>query len=199
MNKRSVDNDLQKKNARTALTVFVIVATMVGLSFASVPLYNLFCRVTGWGGTTQVAAQFPPQGNIIDRVITVRFDANTADDLPWDFNPEHLSIDVRLGERGFINYISKNRSDNPVAGTAIFNVTPLKAGKYFHKVQCFCFGEQILNPNQEVNMPVLFYVDPAMHTDEGMDDVSTITLSYSFFKTESEDLERALDAFYDAQ
>ena len=188
--------NLKRKNARMGVIIVLVVCVMVGLSFASVPLYNLFCRVTGWSGTTQVADALPPESEIIDRDITVRFDANTARDLPWDFRPEALSITVKLGERGLTNFIAMNKAKTPVAGTALFNVTPLKAGKYFHKIECFCFGEQILQPNESVNMPVLFYVDPALHTDRNMDDVRTITLSYSFFKTDSDDLEQALEAFY---
>ncbi len=193
-----VDQDeLARKNKKTALIVVMAVCAMVGLSFASVPLYNLFCKVTGWSGTTQVAEQFPAQEDVVDREITVRFDANTATNLPWDFKPEDLSVKVKLGERGFINYIAMNRASKPYAGTALFNVTPLKAGKYFQKVQCFCFDEQTLQPGQEVNMPVLFYVDPKLHEDPGMEDVKVITLSYSFFKTDSAELDDAFEAFYE--
>ncbi len=188
--------ELARKNARMALGVFVVVVLMVGLSFASVPLYNMFCRVTGWGGTTQTAESLPSEDEIIDRVITVRFDANTAPNLPWTFKSEKLSVDVKIGARGFINYIAENKSDKPVTGTALFNVTPVKAGKYFHKVQCFCFDEQTLQPNQQINMPVMFYVDPKLHTDKNMSDVSTITLSYSFFRAETSELDTALEAFY---
>ncbi len=191
--------DLAQKNARMLSTVLLVVCAMVGLSFASVPLYSVFCRVTGWGGTTQVSEVLPTPDEIIDRDITVRFDGNTARDLPWNFRPEKISIKVKLGERGFANFIAVNRAQTPTAGTATFNVTPLKAGKYFHKIQCFCFDEQILEPNQKVNMPVLFYVDPKLHEDRNMDDVTTITLSYSFFKTDSDNLEQALDAFYEAE
>lgn len=191
--------DLAQKNARMLSTVLLVVCAMVGLSFASVPLYSVFCRVTGWGGTTQVSEVLPSPDEIIDRDITVRFDGNTARDLPWNFRPEKISIKVKLGERGFANFIAVNRAQTPTAGTATFNVTPLKAGKYFHKIQCFCFDEQILQPNQKVNMPVLFYVDPKLHDDRNMDDVTTITLSYSFFKTDSDGLEQALDAFYEAE
>lgn len=191
------DIDLQKKNAKTVRIVFAVVAGMIALAFASVPLYTLFCRVTGWGGTTQSAEAIPDESEIIDRVVSVRFDTNTARDLPWTFDAEILSMDVRLGERGFVNYVSENTSDTPVAGTAVFNVTPLKAGKYFHKVQCFCFDEQILQPNERMNMPVLFYVDPALHDDPQMSDVKTITLSYTFFKTNSDSLDAAMEAFYE--
>lgn len=194
-----MQQDLAQKNARTISTVLLVVCAMVGLSFASVPLYSVFCRVTGWGGTTQVSASLPAPDEIIDRDITVRFDGNTARDLPWNFRPEKISIKVKLGERGFANFIAVNRAQTPTAGTATFNVTPLKAGKYFHKIQCFCFDEQILQPNQKVNMPVLFYVDPKLHDDRNMDDVTTITLSYSFFKTDSDNLEQALEAFYEAE
>ncbi len=187
----------EHKNIRTALAVFVAVAAMVGLSFAFVPLYNMFCRVTGWGGTTQVAEVLPLPEEIVDRDITVRFDGNTARDLPWDFRPEVVSITIKLGERGLTNFIAVNRADVPVAGTAIFNVTPLKAGKYFHKIQCFCFGEQSLAAHERVNMPVLFYVDPKLNDDPNLDDVKVITLSYSFFRAESEELDQAVDNFYE--
>ena len=187
---------LAKKNTRTALIVSVVVCAMVGLSFASVPLYRIFCLVTGWSGTTQKSDILPNKNEIIDRDITVRFDGNTARDLPWNFRPENISVNIKLGDRGFANFIAVNRSNIPTAGTATFNVTPLKVGKYFHKIQCFCFDEQILKPNQKVNMPVLFYVDPKMHDDRNMDDVKVITLSYSFFKADSKLLDDALDQFY---
>ncbi len=190
------DQELVARNARTGFIVIGVVLGMVGLSFASVPLYDAFCRVTGWGGTTQVSDVLPAENQILDREVTVRFDANVARDLPWDFSAETKSATLRIGARGFANFVSKNRSHKPVAGTALFNVTPLKAGKYFHKIQCFCFDEQILAPAQRVDMPVMFYVDPAIADDPNLDDVKVITLSYSFFKTESEALERATEAFY---
>lgn len=187
---------LAQKNARTALVVFGVVAFMVGLAFASVPLYDMFCRVTGWGGTTQVSEALPTPDKILDRVITVRFDANTSQDLPWAFKPDNLSTNVKIGARGFINYTAKNLARTPNAGTALFNVTPLKAGKYFHKVQCFCFDEQILQGGQRVDMPVMFYIDPALHDDRNLNDVTIITLSYTFFKAESDALDVAMEAFY---
>jgi len=190
---------LAKKNARTVLVVFGVVVFMVGLAFASVPLYDLFCRVTGWGGTTQVSEALPTPDKIIDRVITVRFDANTSQDLPWAFKPDDLSTSVRIGARGFINYTAENTADVATVGTALFNVTPLKAGKYFHKVQCFCFDEQVLQSGQRVDMPVMFYVDPALHEDRNLNDVTTITLSYTFFKAESDELDVAMEAFYNQE
>lgn len=188
---------LRRKNAKTARRVFLIVAAMVGLSFASVPLYNLFCRVTGFGGTTQVSAALPDQ--ILDRSVTIRFDANTARNLPWEFRPEVLETSVKLGAKGLTNFIAMNESKNPVTGTALYNVTPLKAGKYFHKIQCFCFNEQVLQPGERVNMPVMFYVDPKMQDDPLMDDVTTITLSYSFFKIDTPELDQAWEAFYNSK
>lgn len=188
------DLTLEQKNKRTALMVGFIVLSMIALAFASVPLYRLFCAVTGYGGTTQRVVE-NGQEVILERVMEVRFNTNTAKDLPWDFKPEVKKMSVNIGADGFVNFIAMNTSEKPVAGTALFNVTPLKAGKYFNKVQCFCFGEQILNPGEKVNMPVSFFVDPAIAEDRNLDDVKTITLSYSFFKTESEALDKAMEAF----
>ena len=187
------DLTLEQKNKRVALSVGFIVVLMIGLAFASVPLYKLFCAVTGYGGTTQRAET--GQLVVLDRIMKIRFNTNTAHDLPWDFRPEAKEMSVNIGADGFINFIAMNTSNKPVAGTALFNVTPLKAGKYFNKVQCFCFGEQILNPNEKVNMPVSFFIDPELAEDRNLDDVKTITLSYSFFKTESDALDKAMEAF----
>lgn len=192
-------DELVRKNARMGLYVLGGVVFMIGLSFASVPLYDALCRVTGWGGTTQVSESLPTEDQILDRQVTVRFDANVARDLPWAFEAESDAVTLQIGSRGFANFVSENLASKPVAGTALFNVTPLKVGKYFHKVQCFCFDEQILQPAQRVDMPVMFYVDPAIADDPNLDDVQVITLSYSFFKTESEALERAYEAFYSDQ
>jgi len=186
--------DLAARNKRMGLMVLGVVCAMVGLSFASVPLYNLFCRVTGFGGTTQVAGRLPER--ILEREVIVRFDTNTSSGLPWDFSPEIKATKVQIGARGMANFFAQNLSKQPSAGTALFNVTPLKVGKYFHKIQCFCFDEQILQPGQRVSMPVMFYVDPALHDDPAMDDVTTITLSYSFFNTDSPELDQAMEAFY---
>ena len=191
------DEELVRKNARMGLTVLAFVRVMIGLAFASVPLYSLFCRVTGFAGTTQVASAFPDQ--ILDRSVKIHFTTRTASDMPWQFNAELREVEVRLGERGLANFIAVNPADQPVAGTAVYNVTPLKVGKYFNKVQCFCFDQQILAPGQEVNMPVMFYVDPAMNDDPDMSDITTITLSYTFYKTESDELESALEAFYNSK
>lgn len=188
------DQELIKRNARTGLVVLGIVILMVCVSFAAVPLYTLFCKVTGFGGTTRVASELPD--TVLDRTVRVNFNADTAPHFPWVFDPEQRFVEIQLGAQGLASYTARNTAGIPVSGTAIFNVTPLKAGKYFHKIQCFCFDEQTLNPGQEVSMPVLFYVDPALDDDPLMDDVHTITLSYTFFPADSKALEEALEAFY---
>lgn len=188
------DRDLTRKNARTGLMVMAVVVGMVALSFASVPLYTLFCKVTGYGGTTQVSEALP--ATILDRSVSVHFNADTSRSILWDFKPDTRSVDVRLGERGLIAFTARNRTDHPTAGTAIYNVTPLKAGKYFNKIQCFCFDEQILGPGEEASLPVMFFIDPAMNDDPNMEDVKTITLSYTFFPASSKELEEAMDDFY---
>lgn len=174
--------DISARNLRLSITLGFVVCVMIGLSFASVPLYDLFCRVTGYGGTTQQVAEGSDE--ILDRVIKVRFDASTNSALPWHFKPEQLEISLRVGETGLAYYKAKNNGTRPYIGTASFNVTPLKAGQYFNKIDCFCFSEQRLNPGQEVDMPVTFYVDPEIVQNPNLDDVTTITLSYTFFETE---------------
>ncbi len=176
------------------LTILGIVLGMAALAYASVPLYDMFCRVTGFGGTTQVAESLPDK--IIDRTITIKFNADTSRNLPWNFKPEQRSVDVKLGQKGLTAYSAHNKAEKLTTGTAIYNVTPLKAGKYFHKIQCFCFDEQTLQAGQKVDMPVMFYVDPALNDDPNMNDVQNITLSYTFFRAESEELDQALERFY---
>ncbi|WP_282607545.1 cytochrome c oxidase assembly protein [Pelagibius sp. Alg239-R121] len=169
-----------RKNARTALVLGGVVFGMIGLSFATVPLYRLFCQVTGWGGTTQVADVAPAE--VSERVIAVRFNADVNDKLPWRFGPVQREVQVKVGENRLAFYRAKNVGGRAVTGTATFNVTPLKAGQYFSKVACFCFTEQRLEPGQELDMPVSFFVDPAILDDPNLDDVNTITLSYTFFR-----------------
>jgi cytochrome c oxidase assembly protein subunit 11 len=185
-------DDLQAKNAKTALTVLGVVLFMIGLSFAAVPLYDMFCKVTGFGGTPQTSASLPDK--ILDRVMKVNFVTSTAKEMPWQFNAEQRSVNVRIGQDMLINFKAYNPTDKDMVGTAIYNVTPNKAGKYFHKTECFCFGRQILKPKQRANFPVIFYIDPAIADDPDMQDLTTITLSYTFFKSDSQDLEKALDA-----
>lgn len=190
-----MQRDIQQKNRRILITVFAVVAIMVGVSFAAVPMYRLFCQVTGFGGTTQTAQELPDQ--ILDREVVVHFNAATAPNMPWIFKPEERSITVKLGQRGLTAYRAKNKLDMPTSGTAIYNVTPLKVGKYFHKIQCFCFDEQTLAAGEEVDMPVLFFVDPAMNDDPNMNDVKSITLSYTFYPADSKELEQGLEEFYE--
>lgn len=192
---RPSHEDIQKKNAKLGLTVFAVVVCMIGLSYAAVPLYDAFCRVTGFGGTTQTAQELPDE--ILDRKVTIRFNGDIDSRMPWKFTPEQKSIEVRLGQKGLTAFHAINTANEPATGTALYNVTPLKAGKYFNKIQCFCFDEQTLAPREEVSMPVLFYVDPAMNDDPNMNDVTTITLSYTFYHAESKELDQALDNFYE--
>ena len=172
-----------KKNSRIALMAGAFAVTMVGAAFAAVPLYNLFCQVTGYGGTTQVA--MGEAGEILDREVTIMFDANTNQNLPWSFEPVQRSITVRVGESALAYYTATNTSNHAVTGMATYNVTPYKAAPYFSKLECFCFTEQTLQPGESVEMPVLFFVDPLIADDRRADDITTITLSYTFFETEA--------------
>lgn len=188
------DDELIRKNARTGLIVMAVVVGMITLAFASVPLYSLFCKVTGFGGTTMVAAELPDQ--IIDRTLTIKFNADTGRGMPWEFKPDIREVKVKLGERGIASFTARNTAKVPISGTAVYNVTPLKVGKYFEKIQCFCFDLQTLKPGEDIAMPVLFFVNPELHNDPDMDDVTTITLSYTFFQSDTEELEKALEDFY---
>lgn len=153
---------------------------MLGLAFAAVPIYQMFCQKTGFGGTTQRAEL--PSDKVVDRYVNVRFNADVHRDLPWRFRPTEVQIRIKVGENAMTHYESENYSREPIVGMATYNVTPDKAGIYFRKVQCFCFDEQTLVPNQKVDMPVLFFIDPEFAEDPNMADVHTITLSYTFFR-----------------
>ena len=154
---------------------------MFGLAFASVPLYDLFCRVTGFGGTTQQNDSNDVE--VIDRVMKIRFNADISPKLKWRFKPDQKEITVKVGESALASFTAENISDEPLTGTAVYNVTPLKAGAYFVKVQCFCFDLQLLEPGKKISMPVSFYVDPDIINDDNLDEVKTITLSYTFFRS----------------
>lgn len=167
------------RNRRLAAILTVVACGMVGMAFAAVPLYRVFCQVTGYGGTTQVADAAPQQ--VLDRTMTIRFEGFIDDDLPWRFRPEQRSVTVKVGEPALIFFKAENLSELPTAGVATFNVTPLKIGQYFNKVQCFCFNEQVLQPGEKVDMGVSFFVDPAIAEDANAAEVNTITLSYTFF------------------
>ncbi len=163
------------------LTLVTVVAGMLAMSFAAVPLYRVFCAVTGFGGTPQIGPE--TSRTVSDRTITVRFNADTAPNLPWHFVPEQKQVTLRLGEQQVAFYAARNEAGHPITGIALYNVTPDKIGRYFHKTACFCFNEQTLAPSQEMQMPVSFWVDPALATDPSTADVTTITLSYTFFRS----------------
>ena len=170
----------RRRNGATALLLLSVVGAMVGLSFASVPLYRLFCQATGLGGTTQRAATAP--ATKAADVVTIRFDAETAPDLGWEFRPLQPTVTVHPGEEQQIFYRAVNKTSTPTTGSATFNVTPAKAGIYFDKLQCFCFTEQHLAAGESVDMGVVFFVDPDILTDPNTSDVRTITLSYTMFR-----------------
>jgi cytochrome c oxidase assembly protein subunit 11 len=170
----------RRRNAMTVLLSLGVAVGMVGLAYASVPLYRLFCQVTGFGGATQKAEQAPAA--VPGTAITVRLDANVNSALPWRFAPEQPQVRLALGETVTMLYRAENLSDQSIVGTATFNVTPLTAGQYFDKIQCFCFQEQRLAPGQSAELPVTFFVDPAILADPETKDIQTITLSYTFFR-----------------
>jgi cytochrome c oxidase assembly protein subunit 11 len=167
------------KNLRTAVAVGAVACAMVGLSYASVPLYALFCKVTGFGGTPQTASAAPAA--VSSKAIAVRFDANASSSLGWRFHASQQQLTVRLGEVALATYEAVNDSSSSVTGTAVFNVTPVAAGVYFNKLECFCFTEQTLKPGERAVMPVQFFVDPAILDDPDAAKISEITLSYTFY------------------
>src|SRR5437764_9207392 len=180
---------MNRRNGTTVVLLAAVVFGMVGLSFASVPLYRLFCQATGFGGTTQRAAAAP--GEIADEIGTVRFDAMTAPELGWEFRPLESAVRVHPGEQREVLFRAVNRGAEPVTGTATFNVTPTKSGIYFDKLQCFCFTEQRLAPGESRDMGVVFFVDPDLLQDPGTRDVRTITLSYTMFRAHGNDASSA--------
>ncbi|HIJ38194.1 MAG TPA: cytochrome c oxidase assembly protein [Rhodospirillaceae bacterium] len=166
--------------ARTVLASAALLAVMVGLVCASVPLYSLFCQVTGFGGTAKVSRLAPPGSS--GTTMEVRFDASVMKDMPWRFLPKQTHMTVRLGEPSLALFTAENLSHEALTGTATFNVTPSKAGAFVDKIQCFCFSEQHLEPGQKAELPVSFFIDPSIATDPDTNEVRTITLSYTFFK-----------------
>ena len=181
---------LDTRNRKTMVQMFALALGMLGLGFAAVPLYDLFCRVTGFGGTTQVASE--GEARLASMLgleagapeYSIRFDANTARDLPWEFTPVQVTDTVTIGQRDMAFYTARNTSDRPITGTATFNVEPEQAGRYFNKIQCFCFTEQTLQPGEEIRMPVLYFIDPRALEDENMQGVEQITLSYTFHRSQ---------------
>lgn len=177
-----------RSNRTVVLLSLAALAAMIGLVALSVPLYQMFCRVTGYGGTPRSGAVAP--GPVAGRPVTVRFDSSVAKDLPWRFQPTQREIKAHLGEQVLATYTATNTGPDPIIGTATFNVTPDKAGRYFNKIACFCFTEQRLEPGQSIDMPVTFFVDPAMADDPYANEVTTITLSYTFFRKPAPERDR---------
>ncbi|MCM8558283.1 cytochrome c oxidase assembly protein [Sphingomicrobium sediminis] len=172
---------LDRNNGKVALRAALFALGMLALAFASVPLYRIFCQVTGFGGTTQVANEAP---GAVAGEIGVRFDANISRDLPWNFEPA-ATVRIAPGARTTVNYTAESYTSLPTKGTATFNVTPVQAGQYFSKIECFCFTEQELAPGEKVEMPINFFVDPAILTDPETAHIDEITLSYTFFPVEN--------------
>lgn len=189
---------LLSRNNAVLVSCLAVVIGMVGLSYAAVPLYDLFCRVTGYGGTPQRAAAAP--GAVGERIINVRFDTNTDRELPWTFQPEQRSVTVKVGENRLVFFRAVNNSDRSIVGHATFNVVPDRAGRYFSKIQCFCFTEQRLDPGQSVDMPVSFFIAPEILTDPDGRGINEITLSYTFYPAINQKaVEKATTAVQSAQ
>jgi cytochrome c oxidase assembly protein subunit 11 len=173
-----------RSNWLIAGACFAFFGSMIGVAYASVPLYKLFCQVTGYGGTTQKVEQASTK--VLDREITIRFDANVSPGLPWAFQPKQREIKIKIGETVMVSYEAQNLFNTPTRGKASFNVVPELAGSYFNKVQCFCFTDTTLNPGEKLDMPVTFFVDPEIVNELDIKDIKTITLSYTFFPSTDE-------------
>lgn len=181
-----------RAQGRTALMLVTVVAVMAVLSFAAVPFYSWFCRTTGFAGTTQRAAEAPKGDEVLDRTITVRFDASKEAGMPWEFRPMQNTMTIKIGETGLAFFEAYNPTDKPTAGQASYNVTPDQAGGFFTKIACFCFTEQVLQPGERVQMPVSFYVDPSIVQDPEAKYIKEITLSYTFHSAPLPDQQAAL-------
>jgi cytochrome c oxidase assembly protein subunit 11 len=184
MSTRPAPKDLNRRHSVVALSLAALVAGMVGLSFASVPLYRLFCQATGYGGVPQRAEKAP--GAVLDRTVLIRFDGNVDGGLPWTFAPVERTMKVKIGETALAFFKATNHATVPLTGQAVFNVAPELAGRYFTKIECFCFTQQTLQPGQSVEMPVTFFVDPKIVEDEDTRDMSEITLSYTFYRSDKD-------------
>lgn len=178
----TVDVKIERSNRMVAVVCVAFFVGMIGMAYAAVPLYAMFCQVTGYGGTTQRVTQYSDR--VLDRMVTVRFDANVSGGVPWDFQPVQRDVTMKIGETTQISYRATNLFDRPAAGRATFNVTPELAGAYFNKVECFCFTDTTLKAGETLDMPVVFYVDPAIVDVPELKNMKTITLSYTFFPIE---------------
>ncbi|WP_221792065.1 cytochrome c oxidase assembly protein [Aquisediminimonas sediminicola] len=172
---------LAQRNAKTGALAGLLAVAMIALGFAAVPIYRIFCQVTGFGGTTMRVAESALPAKPVGKILSIRFDSNVAEGMPWHFVPEKFTDNAAIGARKIAIYTAKNLSSAPITGRATFNVTPIQAGKYFSKIQCFCFTEQTLKAGQEVRMPVTYFVDPKIMDDPDTKDISEITLSYTFY------------------
>ncbi|WGI23009.1 cytochrome c oxidase assembly protein [Amylibacter sp. IMCC11727] len=193
-----MSNQAKPQNRSLVFKLVTLVSCMLALSFASVPLYDWFCRVTGWGGVTNVASG--PSATVLDQTVNIRFDGSLERGMPWTFKPVVREMEIKIGETGLAFYEAHNPTDKPIAGTASFNVYPYSTGTYFNKIACFCFEMQVLQPGETVQMPVTFFVDPDMLNDKEAKYAKTITLSYTFHVTDlPEDEVSALSDDTDAQ
>ena len=174
------------RNTKTLILLIGLAIGMLSLGFYSKTLYDTFCRITGFGGTPQIAINEENLSVILDRKVTVKFDSNVSPDLPWVFKSAQRAMEVNLGQTGLAYYTAKNISDKPITGVATFNVTPIKAAPYFVKTECFCFTDQTLQPGEEMEMPVLFFVDPELDASERHSDITEVVLSYTFFESENQ-------------
>lgn len=179
MTEQTAQSKGSRRNGLIAAIGLGIVFGMVGMAYASVPLYRLFCQVTGYGGTTQRAQTAGIE--VLDQTIKVRFDANVSPGVNWDFRPNQREVELRIGETRQVGYTAHNNSSRTVTGTATFNVTPQSAGAYFNKIECFCFTKQTLKPGETADMPIVFFIDPDIVKSEELKDIDTLTLSYTFF------------------
>ena len=179
-----MDERIRRRNRTMLFSLLALAGGMIGLAYASVPLYQLFCQVTGYGGTTQRAEAAP--GTVLEREVVVRFNADVNSGLPWSFRPNQREVRVKLGETALVSYRAENRGKEPVTGTAVFNVTPEKTGAYFNKIECFCFTEQTLQPGETVDMPIVFFVDPELDQNHELATIKEITLSYTFYASDNE-------------
>ena len=170
-----------RSNKVLVLSLVGVIGGMLGLSFAAVPLYRIFCQITGYGGTPRIDAGASP--GMVERTITVRFNADVNRGMPWKFAPGQREVTLRLGEEAVAFYTARNPTDRPVTGVSTYNVTPDKAGRFFHKTACFCFDEQTLTPGQEMSFPLSFWVDPAILNDPDTRNLRTITINYTFFRS----------------
>lgn len=190
-------DDLKEKNRRIGYIVVGLVLGMFALTASSVELYKLYCKMTGFGGKAEQSTT-PKSDVVLNREIKVRFNTDVSANLPWEFKSDQEPVTLKLGQEAAVSFSATNLGNVGFAGTALYNVDPPAAGVYFHKTQCFCFDYQLIAPKKEAHFPVVFYIDPELDKDPQLKDLKSITLSYSFFKADSPELEKALEDFYNS-